>query len=302
MTSKINSKEELPEWFDLKKYEPVSAFTARDWLNELMLRTFSLNQTIGAREMFEETTDEKVHSPLQEAKPEQMKYVYDFIDFLDAIRQRPVGCQLKGNFFWDAATVLTQPDYVNGKAGVLPLTMRDLYFQKIVDEGELEDGTGTVADAERWKYLTEEIEVDLEDEEFPFIPISLNRYDPNRWQEPALVVDLNLPDALILESFKSWLKNRRASPPPGLKAKRKPPYEWWSRYGLLPYIDLLTWSYQTGHHIPDRVMAEAISNYNSGEDRLRKTIKPIVADLNAQVDGLLELVATEQALSSPGSF
>ncbi len=300
MVSKINSTAELPSWFCLQKYELVSTFSAQDWLFELALRTVALNQIYFAKEFLRSTSDTDLQRLAEDSNPQLINLAHDFSEFIDALRDQPIRCHLEGNMLWDGMVELIALDS-RDRGCVRPLTIEDLYLQKNADELALEDGIGSEAAVERWKYVTGESEVDFS-RESPVHPISINRHMPNRWDEPILVIDLNIPDVLLLEAFKDWLKNQRLSPPPGLTVRRKPAYEWWSRYGLLPYIDLLIWSHQTDHHIPDRVMAEAISSFNAGEDRLRKTIKPIVSDIYSHLEGLRELAAAEGSRSRSGIF
>lgn len=296
MTTKINTVAELPEWFSLEKYALVPSFTAQDWLFELTLRTLALNQIAMA-----------CASPrMKDERSNQWKNIgNDLIELVEALRAQPVRCKLEGNWLWDGMVELTDLEET-GRNCVQPLTIEYLYLQKNSDQVALEDGTGSEAAVERWKHLTGEIEWDSEDlfseERFPSDPISINRRMPGRWEEPILIIDLNTPDALLLDAFKEWLKKQRLSPPAGVEIRRKPAYEWWSRYGLLPYLDLLIWSRQTGTHIPDRIMADAISSYNAGEGRLRQTIKPIVADLQDHLEGLRELAAAELAGARAGNI
>lgn len=296
MTTKINTVAELPEWFSLEKYALVPSFTAQDWLFELTLRTVALNQMKLVRAS---------SIANGERADQSSKIGSDFIELLEAVRAQPVRCKLEGNWLWDGMVELTDLEE-SGRNCVQPLTIEHLCLQKNSDELALEDGTGSEAAVERWKHLTGEIEWDSEDlfskEKFPSEPISINRRMPGRWEEPILVIDLNTPDALLLDAFKEWLKQQRLSPPAGVEIRRKPAYEWWSRYGLLPYLDLLIWSSQTGTHIPDRVMTEAISSYNAGEGRLRQTIRPIVDDLQGHIERLGQLAAAELADARAGNI
>ncbi|MHC8388398.1 DUF6387 family protein [Pseudomonas sp. MDT2-39-1] len=118
--------------------------------------------------------------------------------------------------------------------------------------------------------------------------------------QPAIVVDLGANDSTLKAAFAAWLSDTRKRSPGFSPSRSKPNWRRWARYGLLPYIDLWIWSMETETHIPDRVMSSAISNYDVGEENLRKTIAPLAIELMSDLSALQSLVAlqTAQAISA----
>lgn len=283
---KINSVSELPEWFNLTNYSPVSSFNARDWLTQLTLRSLVTNSLLIMNEG---------DSPLPETgdvRTTEIIYRKELTEILHHIRRDPVVCKAEENFYWTTTESLTDQDHLSFSAAVRPLTISDVVAQRNLDEFAAEDGLINKSQIEFWQLLNKDL-TDHDDDHFDDSEIIICRRMPNTWPEPAILIDLNAPDTIILSTFKDWLKKQRDKTPTGVPTPRKPAFDWWSRYGLLPYLDLMAWSLETRSHIPDRVMAEAISDFNGGEDRLRKTIKPLAGDLIKLIQGLEEIVAAE---------
>lgn len=116
----------------------------------------------------------------------------------------------------------------------------------------------------------------------------------------AVRVDLDAPDALILESFAAWLAEARAlKGQPRDKKFYRPNFGRWMRYGLLPYLDLLIWATETQNHIPDRVMSAAIGSYDAGESNIRKTVAPLAESLMRDLSELRALAAIEVTTKRP---
>lgn len=125
----------------------------------------------------------------------------------------------------------------------------------------------------------------------------------DRTQDPTVMISVNLmlPDSLLLEQFKLLLQERRtAQAKSGLDwpAMRKPDYESWVRFGVLPYLDLTIWAHETGVSIPNRVMADAIFPVGEGgEEVVRKTTAKLADELmtRKRLEILASLAAHEIA-------
>lgn len=304
--AKIDTVRDLPTWFDLKNYKVTAEFSAKDWLFHLHLRATITSMAHMLK--FEHSLLIPKLQELREAGSTEAMYVLDLIDVTEAIRNSPTELSLPGNFYWDAAGCITSQETLPANQSIKPLTLHCLLQQKNSDQIAVEDGEADESSLALWKNLEktetpefEEIEIQsnaslteiLSKEDhhdifahIPNIEIIFPKKIGQQWHNPALTVDLNAPDAAILTAFKEWLKSQRANPPTGAKVSRKPAFDWWSDYGLLPFLDLSVWSLETDNHIPDRVMANAISGDTFGEDRLRKTVKPLASDLTALIDGL----------------
>jgi hypothetical protein len=92
-----------------------------------------------------------------------------------------------------------------------------------------------------------------------------------------VMVNLDLPDSILLDSFKQWLVDARQNIQPEYTDKkyRKPDFVSWAQMGILPWLDLTIWAKQEGVSIPNRVMADAIFKPGEGgEEAVRKTTAP----------------------------
>ena len=82
--------------------------------------------------------------------------------------------------------------------------------------------------------------------------------------------------------------------------RERPAYKDWARYGLLPYLDLLTWAMETGNQIPHHVMAQAVG-YRKGGDSFRKTVPKLAGELMRSLAELEALAAIEAASEKLGA-
>ena len=97
-----------------------------------------------------------------------------------------------------------------------------------------------------------------------------------------VIVDLNFPDKVLLDTFKQYLVTRRAESKTEHLSKpfRQQDFYDWSRFGVLPYLDLKLWEMETGNKIPYRVYADAIyRSTEGGEETVRKTTAPLANSL-----------------------
>ncbi|MBH3449844.1 hypothetical protein I5S84_13395 [Pseudomonas putida] len=318
--AKIDTVKDLPTWFDLNNYKAVSEFSAKDWLFHIQLRATMLPM-LPMLKLDYLSAIPKLQELRKSGSTEAM-YILDMVDVLNQVRDTPIDCYLPGNFYWDAARFAISNDGLADQRSIKPLTLYDMLRQKTSDQFSVEDGDADSSTLTLWDYLENgelsaypEAEIDLDSDEegqgltltellsrednydlfsrTPHIEIKLDRKINEKWHNPAITVDLNAPDAAILKSFKEWLKRERTNSPEGAGTPKKPAFDWWGDYGLLPYLDLYFWSLETDNHIPDRVMANAISADTFGEDRLRKTVKPLASDLNSLIDGLKPFAAED---------
>ncbi|WP_337157962.1 DUF6387 family protein [Pseudomonas putida] len=318
--AKIDTVKDLPTWFDLNKYKAASEFSAKDWLFHIQLRATMLPM-LPMLKLDYLAAIPKLRELRKSGSTEAM-YILDMVDATNQVREKPINCHLPGNFFWDAARNSISSDGLAAQRAIKPLTLYDMLRQKTADQFAVEDGDADNSALVLWDYLeNEELsaypegEINLESDKdcqdltltellsredkydlfsrTPHIEIKIDRRINEQWHSPAITVDLNAPDAAILKTFKEWLKKERTNSPEGAGTPKKPAFDWWSDYGLLPYLDLYLWSLETDNHIPDRVMANAISSDTFGEDRLRKTVKPLASDLNTLIDGLKPFAAED---------
>lgn len=121
----------------------------------------------------------------------------------------------------------------------------------------------------------------------------------------AIRINWTLPDTTLIEHFKQFLKLHRPAESwqdgddefaySIKKFNRKPNFDDWCRFGILPYLDLQLWALETDNHIPYRVMADAIYlPGEGGEENVRKTTAPL-ADM-LMTETALDVLASQAAL------
>jgi len=117
-----------------------------------------------------------------------------------------------------------------------------------------------------------------------------------------VVVNLDLPDALLFKIFKQWVTFARMifDSSTYFKRYKKPDFESWYKFGVLPWLDLIIWSKEVRVSIPNRVMALAIFQFgDGGEETIRKTTKPMANSLieDKKTDGYpLSSLAAQAAM------
>lgn len=250
--AKIERVEDLPEWFDLEKYQGSECFEVGDWYRQLLERQSLFNACLG----------------LKAPKP---AYGSDYDWYADAAEEmRDAPLELDEEVFY----------LENKRRPVRVLRAYDLVHS--ASEEQYRQGiTGRVDISVLFKGTHESgIEVLIAG---------------SQYLQPTLIVDLGASDSTLRESFAIWLQGARKSRDAVAVSRNKPAWNRWSRYGLLPYLDLLIWSMETETNIPDRVMSAAISSYDAGEANLRKTVAPLADSLMQDLSGLQSLVALEAA-------
>ena len=93
-----------------------------------------------------------------------------------------------------------------------------------------------------------------------------------------IIVNLNIPDRLLIKEFKRFLKSRQegGNGTPKKKRYRAPNFDELHKFGVLPYVDLQLWCLQENSEITNRVFANAIfPPGKGGEEVVRKTTKKL---------------------------
>jgi len=133
----------------------------------------------------------------------------------------------------------------------------------------------------------------------------------SEWHNSAnVVVDLDAPDKVIIESFGKWLiqvrktaldRGRKADLPPKIFSKAE--FDKWYENRILLLRYLQQWAFKNNKHIPQRILGEVLFSDDYGRDRtelIRKTVKPMAKTVFSQTTlfALRLQASTEQAETS----
>lgn len=278
--AKVNRVADLPEWFDLKKYAGTEKFKAAEWVEQLEIRQNIFEcMPVSA----EEEIEDEVFG---------IKWHFFVSGEIKHTRETPVF--LCNNPSKWALFPESRP--------VKPFNLLEQREQLVNDWRAVQGGEASQWLVERWeafdkdcKWRFHRLETDEEIQRVKQLraPFFLTDRGDNSTEIPVISVDLRAADAVLRASFEIWLKEARALSPE-ISKRNRPAYNDWSRYGLLPYLDLLIWSKETGRHIPHRVLSEAVSIYNKGESSFGKTVVPLAARLMDDLSELRALAVHEE--------
>jgi len=263
MKKNIKQASELPTWFKLEKYNFTKNLKAFGWYEQLTIRTLficEIQQSFKNRRSF----------------PEGLKQA------IQTVRENPNSDMLRDNRLAEYYTPKTNfLDLLNPKTntdnmrGILSITIRDYMCMKyFLDEEKF-------AYMEKW--IAAEKEGDVADA--PWMDEPLYNFYINEIGTITDVIWINLasPDSFIIESFKKYLEDRRKKQKPKNftpKHFRESDFNNWSRWGLLPFLDLTILESELLENIPYRVLADAIFPTGEGnEETIRKTTKPLAIEV-----------------------
>lgn len=269
---KVERVEDLPDWFCLEKYNNSENFKTIDWLRSLAIRAeilhimnYELDGTDAIAGIASRATEEAIfilrQSPLERTMPEKSNY-------------------------WQC---VNNDNLLIGDNPVCPLKFGDL-----IEQCNFDRFFGHANAIEKWNVLTDsDTHRLIKRKDIASIPVELIGEGPPH-HLVAITVDLNSPDAIIEATFMRWLESERAKTKTTVTRFRKPTHDRWTRYGVLPYLDLTIWALEMDAIIPDRVMAAAITPLTDmGDDRLRKTVAPLADSLMADLSDLRALAILE---------
>lgn len=267
--AKIDRVEDLPEWFSLEYYRGTESFGAIEWYEQIAQRR-GLMTLLGYR------SDEPSRA---------RKAAAIFARFAEKIRGVAIREAKIPGFFGEAGL------YHNLATGFR--SVESLTLNHLLGHARFSKGGNLTEPIDWWASSLDQPGNDKAMSKPLFLADFLS-IDRERFA--AVRIDLDAPDAIILESFTLQLAEMRAlKGQPYEKKFYRPNFQRWARYGILPYIDLLIWAKETESHIPDRVMSAAISVYDAGESNIRKTIAPLAESLIADASELRALAEIEAA-------
>lgn len=282
--AKVNRVADLPDWFDLDNYNGTKDFGAAEWVEQLSRR----------RELLKNHPDFSAKPGDQDSFFSELFLVSwssSIREKAEQIRQLPLFSHGKDNLKKHALDPSSQP--------IRSVSLIDLRLQKDRDSEAVLDKYASQTVLDRWEVLDQDYVPILGTEKAApaLMPFTIESYIGKGEVVPVISVDLNATDAVLAKAFEAWLKGVREQQQPEISRRNRPAYENWTRYGLLPYLDLLTWSNETGRHIPRRVYSAAVSpHYEQGErdaSSFSKTVVPLAASLMKDLSELIALATYE---------
>lgn len=270
--AKIECPDDLPSWYSLEKYAACASFDALQWLHQLERRSELL----------------KLHPDFFiTEQPED--------DLLKSVAM----CIWKGTLTEDATALRNDPtgstsEIESATPPVRDVFVLDLWRQAYLDEIENRKGKLSPEKAERWRVIGDNSAKLNDWLKSKHSTIEIDHYRPNTPPAPVITVDMRATDSVLIDAFTNWLKEKRKHQAFAFSKREKPAYKDWARYGLLPYIDLMTWAKEHNHNIPHNFMAQAVG-YVKGGDSFRKTVPKLAGELMRDLSELEALAALESA-------
>ena len=281
--AKIDRVEDLPDWFDLNNYAGSESFSAANWTSQLDRR----------RKLFDGHPDYPIESLHGKNTDEYMLELVFWRGLkrgcAEQIRQFPL------TFHPSLPSVFVAKDwkYID-YIPVNCVSFHTLRLQLDRDFTAVLESKAPKTITDRWSLLcpdTVKVQSGID-----YGPITLTEYDDRNTDSSVISVDLGATDSVLIESFEAWLKRARIREKDANKQtskRNRPAYKDWSRYGLLPYLDLLLWAYETDNHIPRRVFSAAVSHFDRGESAFSKVVVPLARQLMINLTELQALASAE---------
>lgn len=278
---------DLPTWFDLTKYAGAESLDAAGWYEQLSMRR-DLSGMVGSPRWESWKEIESPHPISDRCK-----------EIIEIIRATPLpdiseNFLLRVYFYGGAMHEIKSRDPMYSK-GVHLATVRELYMTERNIDGKNRDyARNFFAQFENRDWLDDlPIEFPCKD----WIDEPVDAISSTDGFHVNARVNLLVPDKLLVEQFKLMLTELRHS---GVFVEHyaKSDFSGWTRFGILPYLDLKIWEKETGIKIPNRVMADAIFPLGEGgEEVVRKTTVKLAKQLltRKNLETLASIAAQEIA-------
>ncbi|GFM68703.1 hypothetical protein PSCICJ_48210 [Pseudomonas cichorii] len=177
------------------------------------------------------------------------------------------------------------------------LTVRDLMQQADRDRGAQGFGRCDKFATQRWRVIRNPQAFYHQHKALSRQSIVMDFYDAHKPPHAVIQVDLGATDAVLRAAFQQWLDTARAREEPGMallnedlpagetgprsKAKhsegtdktRESLWSRYSRYGVLPYIDLAIWAMETDTIVKRPAYARALHDEDQGHYRTHDNLK-----------------------------
>lgn len=277
MPKKIKHVQDLPKWFDLKKYDEQNTLDATGWYEQLLIR--------------------------QQIKEFSKSNIKDIVqNQFNILKENPIikieqDCYFANTFLSDELWELKNKK-IKYSLGVHKLTIHELYLLENDIQKSKRDHARRYFDNRfsmnlipALDYTEHSFETWMDD------PIDVQKGTPDSLLH--LTVDVSLPKKILIDQFTiliDGLKQRLSSVGVTLESKLRSDFEGWIKFGILPYLDLEIWADFENVTIPNRVIADAIFlPGDGGEEVVRKTTQKIADEILSEnhLNKLLSIASQE---------
>lgn len=271
-----------PAWFKIGNYRGTAEFDARQWYEQLCRRQSLLHgYAFGVK--LGQTYEDRL-------------WRIRVSDEAGPTRLRPL-----------------EPTPASGLAVPEPQPVSDLLVMDLMSQSDRDRDARSFGYCEkgatqRWRVIRNPQASYSRHEQLSQQPVRMDYYDIRKPPQAVIKVDLGATDATLRAAFQQWLDSARAAE--GIKIKtapdvaledaradrrssfvdesrsRKATYERYTRYKLLPYLDLALWAMETDTNVTWPMYAEALQDghYRTPDD-IRKTTHakyavPLMRDLS----------------------
>lgn len=272
-----------PAWFKIENYRGTAEFDARQWYEQLCRRQ-SLLHGYAFGEKLGQTYEDRL-------------WRINAGEEAGATRLRPL-----------------EPTPASGLAVPEPQPVSDLLVMDLMSQADRDRDARSFGHCEksatqRWRVIRNPQASYSRHEKLSQQPVRMDYYDSRKPPQAVIKVDLGATDAVLRAAFQRWLDDARAAEGSKVKAAseiaieharaagrtgpsvdesktRKATYDRYTRYKLLPYLDLALWAMQTDSNVTWPMYAEALQDghYRTPDD-IRKTTHakyavPLMRDLS----------------------
>ena len=266
MNVSIKHINELPHWFDLAKYDSTNKLDAAGWYEQLIVRHgvlfYFINNRKTRSKSFETALKKLFETPIIDLMADRELEVLFANGQLQELRSKNIRYTLGVHMTTVRQHYQTEFNTEIEKRNYARNFFKDVYeedWDKILSDGKL-------------RYPCQ----DWIDEPIDNIRSDAHNYFLN------INVNMALPDKVLIEQFTKLVAGLRAVLDEGgvsIHSKLRIDFENWTKFAVLPFIDLSIWAMSEGKKIPNRVMADAIFKMGEGgEEVVRKTTQKL-ADL-----------------------
>jgi len=247
---KVIDTGQLPDWFDLTKYDACDNFTASEWANELRARRYEISIEL-TKYIPDEFRELHTYPPAD--------YLRDRLDFHNPRHHRIPD--------WPA-TLEADGYEVNLRTGFWPFdspTVRPIRCSEMVSAGERIDET---LEYEKWDHTG-------------YDDMQSRRRSPVAREVAYLAIDLTAPDTELEKQFRIAVREYRKKmgvPNPG-KSGTTASIQKLRQYKVLAYLDLILWADMNHLEIVAEAMASALFPESVERDGrwIRERLKPWAA-------------------------